>query len=121
MDLCVLCIQPGPMSQNMASCANITVPIKALLRCFSKAQCSQQGAPAQQVSSHNFDTGLSRLPSKSCLRCFRFRFILDMSLSNTSPERRADTKSSNSLRSSSAAFFALCSLSFFSCRGRQYD
>lgn len=33
MDLCVLCIQAGPISQNMVSCANITASIKALLRC----------------------------------------------------------------------------------------
>ena len=50
----------------------------------------------------------------------RFRFILDRSLSNTSPERSADTRSSNSPPSSSPfslafrAFlsFSLCS---FSC------
>lgn len=72
-----------------------------------------------EVSSHwsSFVTGLSRLMSNMlCLRCF-LRFILDRSLSNTSPERRADTKSSNSPPfSSSLAFLAFCSLSFFRWR-----
>lgn len=69
----------------------------------------------------SFVTGLSRLPSNElCLRCFR-RFILDRSLSNTSPERSADTKSSNSPPSSSCAlaFLVLCSLSLFSWKPRQ--
>lgn len=59
--------------------------------------------------------GLSRLISNwFCLRCF-LRFILVRSFSNTSPERRADTKSSNSpLSLSSLAFLAFCSLSLFS-------
>ena len=66
-------------------------------------------------------TGLSRLLLKElCLRCLR-RFSLERSLSKTSPERRADTRSSNSPHSSSAfplAILPLCSLSFFICRQR---
>lgn len=64
--------------------------------------------------------GLSRLLSNTfCFRCF-LRFILDRSLSNTSPERRADTRSSNSPPSSPSFALALfASLSFFSWRRRE--
>lgn len=79
------------------------------IRCWSVL------GPACSPYWSSLDTGLSRLLSKSavCGRCFR-RFILLRSLSNTSPDRSADTRSSNSPRSSSAAFLALCSFSFLS-------
>lgn len=59
-------------------------------------------------------TGLSRLLSVIWLVMrLRFRFSLERSLSNTSPERRAETRSSNSPPSSlfSLAFLILRSLS----------
>lgn len=75
-------------------------------------------SPAQKLS---FVTGRSLLESVVWLLMrLRLRFILDRSLSKTSPDRSADTKSSNSPPSSSPfalafrAFrsFSLCSFSW---------
>lgn len=83
----------------------------------SLLQCWSVLGPAGSCHWSSLDAGLSRLQSKSavCGRCF-LRFILVRSLSNTSPERSAETRSSNSPRSSSAALLALSSFSFFSWR-----
>lgn len=98
----------------MKTSMHFSKPLTVPLRCW---------CPWSVYYWYSFVNGLSRLlSSRLGFRCF-LRFILDKSLSNTSPERRADTRSSNSPPSSSLAlaFFAFCSLSLFNWRRKRDD
>lgn len=97
--------QGAVMEKSIPSLSDTYTPTKAHSRCVRVSQ------------KLSLVMGLSRPPSAfGLLGRLRLRFILERSLSKTSPERSAETRSSNSPSSSQFSFalralrsFSLCS------------